>query len=66
MPTMSLDELAEIEVRDAMERKRKEDEIEAKQAAEDPDDEEIMERERQRTMEFDDFKDYNPKGRGNT
>jgi hypothetical protein len=34
--------------------------------AEDPDSEEVLERERIRVSAMDDWKDYNPKGAGNT
>jgi hypothetical protein len=33
---------------------------------EDPDSEEVLERERIQTSHMDDWKDYNPKGAGNT
>ena len=35
-------------------------------ANEDSDDEDVLERERKRALEFDDYKDWNPKGKGNT
>ena len=40
--------------------------MEAMREAEDPDDEEVLERERYKTAAMDDWKDWNPKGRGNT
>jgi len=40
--------------------------MEAAKAQEDPDGEEVLERERKRALEFDDYKDWNPKGKGNT
>lgn len=46
MPTMSLEELAEIEYADAMERQAKEQEQERLRAEEDPESEEVLERER--------------------
>ena len=66
MPTKSLAELAEEEMIDAMERQRLDEEREAEKAKEDPDDEEVLERERKRVSEMDDWKDWNPKGSGNT
>jgi len=35
-------------------------------ANEDPDSEAVLERERLKAAEFDDYKDFNPKGKGNT
>jgi hypothetical protein len=35
-------------------------------ANEDPDDEEVLEAARKHDLEFDDFKDWNPKGKGVT
>lgn len=66
MPTMSLDELAEIEYNDAMGRQAKEQEQERLAGLEDPESEEVMERERKRQSEMADWKDYVPKGRGIT
>ena len=51
---------------DAMERQAKEQEHERAKAMEDPESEEVLERERKKALEFDDYKDYNPKGKGNT
>ena len=66
MPTKTLEELAEEEYADAMARKEADDEAERIKAMEDPDDEEVLERERQKTMKHEDWKDYVPKGRGVT
>lgn len=66
LPTMSLEQLADIEVADALERQEREKEAEAARANEDPDDEEVLERQRKKDSEMDDWKDYVPKGRGNT
>ena len=40
--------------------------MEARKEAEDPDDEEVLERDRQKDARMDDWKDWNPKGSGNT
>lgn len=66
MPTKTLEELAEEEYADAMARKEAEDEAERMKAMEDPDDEEVLERERLKTMKHEDWKDDVPKGRGVT
>jgi len=66
MPTKTLEELADEEYADAMARKEAEDEAEQIKAMEDPDDEEVLERERLKTMQHEDWKDYVPKGRGVT
>lgn len=63
---MSLEELADIEVADALDRQERDKEQEAARAQEDPDDEEILERQRIKDSAHDDWKDYVPKGRGNT
>ena len=63
---MSIEELADQEVADALERKRVQDEFEAKQEAENSDDEEVLERERKKVSNMDDWKDWNPAGSGNT
>ena len=65
-PTMSLEEFAEMEVAEAMEREAKEAEAARLKAEEDSEDEEVLERERKRVSEMDDWKDYVPKGRGVT
>ena len=49
-----------------MERQAKEEEAEALRAQEDPESEEVLERERQKTMEMENWKDGVPKGRGVT
>lgn len=63
---MSLEEYADMELADAMERQQREQEQEEAKANEDPDDEEVLERQRKKDSEMDDWKDYVPKGRGNT
>lgn len=40
--------------------------MEARKEAEDPDDEEVLERDRQKDSRMDDWKDWNPKGSGVT
>ena len=59
-------ELAEEEMTDAMERQRLDEVRDAEKAREDPDSEDVLERERKRQSEMDDWKDWNPKGSGNT
>ena len=51
---------------DAMERQRLDEVRDAEKAREDPDSEDVLERERKRQSEMDDWKDWNPKGSGNT
>lgn len=63
---MSIEELADMEVEDALMREAQQKEMEAMREAEDPDDEEVLERDRRQTASMDDWKDWNPKGRGNT
>jgi hypothetical protein len=63
---MSIEELADLEVADAMERQRKDQENEEMRENEDPDSEEVLERERIKAARMDDWKDWNPKGSGNT
>jgi immunoglobulin-binding protein 1 len=66
LPTMSIEDLADYEVEMALERQRQQEEAEARTAAEDPESEEVLERERQKDARMDDWKDWNPKGSGNT
>ena len=66
LPTMSLDELADKEVKEAMEREERQKLAEQQRANEDSEDEEVLERQRKHDLEMDDFKDYNPKGKGVT
>ena len=63
---MSLEEYADREMADAMERQARDQEQEAARAKEDPDDEDVLEAQRQKDAAMDDWKDYVPKGRGNT
>ena len=53
-------------MRDAMERQMKDQQAEAIAAMEDPESEEVLERERLKTMKMEDWKDGVPKGRGVT
>lgn len=63
---MSLEEFADGEVADALERQAKDKVQEEEKANEDPDDEDVLEVQRQKDAAMDDWKDYVPKGRGNT
>ena len=63
---MSLEEFADKEVAEAMEREARQAQAEQARAEEDPDDEEVLERERKKAAEMDDWKAWNPKGKGNT
>ena len=76
-PTMSLDELAEIEVRDAMARKERQEAAEASadrpglkmkqlEEAGKEDDEELVDKATQRDRQWDNWKDMNPRGYGVT
>lgn len=66
MPTMTLEELAEIEVEDALRRQAEDQQREMEYAMEDPESEEVLERERKKAAAHDDWKDFVPKGRGVT
>ena len=66
LPTMSIEEFAEMEVAGALERQAKDEEMKRQREEEDPDSEEVLERERKKTAAMDDWKDWNPKGSGNT
>ena len=66
LPTKTLEELAEEEYQDAMRRQMEDQEQEMKQAMEDPEDEEVLERERKKKMASEDWADFVPKGRGIT
>jgi hypothetical protein len=63
---MSIEEFAEMEVAGALERQAKDEEMKRQREEEDPDSEEVLERERKKTAAMDDWKDWNPKGSGNT
>eukprot|EP00951_Prasinocladus_malaysianus_P016553 scaffold129075_cov46-Prasinocladus_malaysianus.AAC.2 len=65
LPTMSLRELADIERADAIRRQEEEAEASRKQAAKEEFDEEDEE-ELQRQRRWDDWKDDNPRGAGNS
>ena len=66
LPTMSIEELADMELAGALERQTKDEEMKRQMEEEDPDSEEVLERERQKVARMDDWKDYNPKGSGVT
>ena len=63
---MSIEEFADREVEDALARQAQDEQLKRQREEEDPDSEEILERERKRTAAMDDWKDVNPKGSGNT
>lgn len=63
---MSIEELAEAELADALDRQAREEEMKIQRENEDPDSEEVLEREREKVSRMDDWKDYNPKGSGIT
>jgi hypothetical protein len=46
LPTMSIEELAEFETKGALERQAQQQEMEARKEAEDPDSEDVLERDR--------------------
>ena len=66
MPTMTLEELAEKEYAEAMERDAKDKVLAEERANEDPESEVVLERERLKQMAKEDWADYVPKGRGVT
>lgn len=66
LPTMSIEELAEEEVAGALERQAQDEALKKMREEEDPESEEVLERERIQTSRMEDWKDYNPKGAGNT
>lgn len=55
-----------MELADALHRQAKDEEMKRQQEEEDPDSEEVLERERQKTARMEDWKDINPKGSGVT
>jgi len=55
-----------MELADALERQERDKQVEAERANEDPDDEEVLEAQRKKDSEMDDWKDFVPKGRGVT
>lgn len=66
LPTMSIEELADMELADALDRQAKDEEMKRMQEEEDPDSEEVLERERKKTASMENWKDWNPKGAGVT
>ena len=66
MPTISIEEFADREVEDALARQAQDEQLKRQREEEDPDSEEVLEREGRRTAAIDDWKDFNPKGSGNT
>lgn len=63
---MSIEELADMELEDALRRQKQEEDMKMQQEQEDPDSEEVLERERKKVSSMDDWKDINPKGSGVT
>ncbi len=63
---MSIEELADMEVADALDRQRRDEENQEIRDNEDPDSEAVLEREREKVARMDDWKDVNPKGSGIT
>ncbi len=63
---MSIEELADQEVKGALERQAKDEERKEIEENEHSSDEEVSERERYKTAAMENWKDDNPKGRGNT
>lgn len=63
---MTLEEFADMEIDDALDRQAKQEAMEAQKAEEHSSDEEVLEEQRQKDTRMDDWKDWNPKGKGNT
>ena len=55
-----------MEVEDALERQAKQEEAEAMKAERDESDEEVLEEQRNKDLRMDEWKDWNPKGKGIT
>jgi hypothetical protein len=66
LPTMTLEEFADMEIDDALKRQAKQEEMEAMIAEQHSSDEDVLEEQRQKDTRMDDWKDWNPKGKGNT
>lgn len=66
LPTMSIEELAEMELAGALERQANDEAMQKMREEEDPESEEVLERERKKDSAMNDWKDANPKGSGNT
>ena len=63
---MSIEEFADMELAGALERQKIDEEQKKQREEEDPESEEVLERERKKESASDDWKDWNPKGSGNT
>lgn len=63
---MTLEEFADMEVEDALDRQAKQEEAERLKEEEDSDDENVLEEKRAYDSRMDDWKDWNPKGKGIT
>ena len=66
LPSVTLEEFADMEVEDALERQAKQEEAEAMRAERDESDEEVLEEQRNKDLRMDEWKDWNPKGKGIT
>eukprot|EP00300_Choanocystis_sp_HF-7_P037534 c53712_g1_i1.p1 GENE.c53712_g1_i1~~c53712_g1_i1.p1 ORF type:complete len:356 (+),score=68.82 c53712_g1_i1:38-1069(+) len=66
LPTMTLEEFAEVELKNALERSERQKEKQAEKAKIDPDSEEAVDAETLKKRGWDDYKDENPRGVGNT
>lgn len=63
---MTLEEFADMEVDDALERQANQEEMERRKEEEHSSDEDVLEEARQKDTRMDDWKDWNPKGKGIT
>lgn len=63
---MTVEEYADIEIEGALERQEQDEERKKQKDEENESDEEIQERDRQKKSHWDDWKDENPAGAGNT
>lgn len=63
---MTLEEFADMEVDDALDRQARQEEMERLKEEENSSDEDVLEEARQKDTRMDDWKDWNPKGKGVT
>jgi hypothetical protein len=63
---MTLEEFADMEVDDALDRQAKQEAFEAAKEEEHSSDEDVLEEQRAKDTRMDDWKDWNPKGKGIT
>ncbi len=66
LPTVTIEEFAQQEVEQAMERDRKSKEAQAQKAQVDSEDEAEIDKKTYKARQWDEFRDNNPKGAGNT